>query len=112
MYFEHYRLPEAFAGFSREDYGVPVRYPVACHPQAWAAGTIPYLVETLLGLIPEAFDGRLRISRPVLPAFVDRLEVRQLRVGSSRVDLHFERTSQGSVAVEVLRMAGSLDVVV
>jgi hypothetical protein len=38
MYFEHYRLPEAFAGFCREDYGVPVRYPVACHPQAWLQG--------------------------------------------------------------------------
>ncbi len=112
MYFEHYRLPEVFAGFCREDYGVPVRYPVACHPQAWAAGTIPYLVETLLGLVPEAFDKRLRIVRPVLPGFVDRLELRQLRVGRARADLSFRRTSQGSVSVEVLHVTGSLDVVV
>ncbi len=112
MYFEHYRLPEVFAGFCREDYGVPVHYPVACHPQAWAAGAIPYLVETLLGLVPEAFDERLRIVRPVLPGFVDRLELRRLRVGSSRADLRFERTSQGSVSVEVLQVTGSLDVVV
>ena len=112
MYFEHYRLPEVFAGFCREDYGVPVHYPVACHPQAWAAGAIPYLVETLLGLVPEAFDERLRIVRPVLPGFVDRLELRRLRVGRGRVDLHFERTSQGSVSVEVLQVTGSLDVVV
>lgn len=112
MYFEHYRLPEVFAGFCREDYGVPVHYPVACHPQAWAAGAIPYLVETLLGLVPEAFDERLRIVRPVLPGFVDRLELRRLRVGSSRADLRFERTSQGGVSVEVLQVTGSLDVVV
>src|SRR5262249_17894609 len=53
MHFAHDRLPELFAGFARQDYDVPVRYPVACHPQAWAAGTVPYLLETSLGLMPE-----------------------------------------------------------
>src|SRR5262249_25899905 len=28
------RLPEVFSGFRRQDFGVPVRYAVACHPQA------------------------------------------------------------------------------
>jgi glycogen debranching enzyme len=46
MHFHHYRLPEVFAGFPRESYQVPVHYPVACHPQAWAAGTVPYLLST------------------------------------------------------------------
>lgn len=41
-HFEHERLPELFAGFTRAEYGVPVRYPVACHPQAWAAASVPY----------------------------------------------------------------------
>jgi len=36
--FEHQRLPECFAGYARAEYGTPVRYPVTCHPQAWAAG--------------------------------------------------------------------------
>jgi glycogen debranching enzyme len=53
-YFDNYRLPELFAGFSRDDYEVPVHYPVACHPQAWAAGSIPYMLESALGLVPEA----------------------------------------------------------
>lgn len=69
MYFEPSRLPELFAGFPRKDYEVPVRYPVACHPQAWAAGAIPYLLEIALGLTPEAFAQRLRIIRPVLLDF-------------------------------------------
>ncbi|TIO72646.1 MAG: amylo-alpha-1,6-glucosidase, partial [Mesorhizobium sp.] len=38
MHFRHHRLPEAMAGFQRNDFQVPVHYPVACHPQAWAAG--------------------------------------------------------------------------
>ena len=41
---EGYRLPELFAGFGRTEFETPVPYPVACQPQAWAAGAIPYLV--------------------------------------------------------------------
>ena len=33
-----YRLPEVFAGFSRDETGAPVEYPTASRPQAWAAG--------------------------------------------------------------------------
>jgi hypothetical protein len=90
----HYRLPELFAGFGREEYQVPVRYPVACHPQAWTAGSVPHLVEVLLGLTPEAYERRLRIIRPMLPDFVDRLEVHRLQVGSARVNLRFGRLSE------------------
>src|SRR5262249_27343509 len=32
--FPHGRLQEVFAGFRRDEYPEPVRYPVACHPQA------------------------------------------------------------------------------
>jgi len=112
MYFEHDRLPEAFSGFSRKEYGVPVPYPVACHPQAWAAGSLPYLLETCLGLHPEAFEHRLRIVRPVLPAFIGSLNMHRLRVGGARVDLRFERRRDGEVDVDVLKVDGRLDVVV
>lgn len=110
MNFEHYRLPEVFAGFHRRDYGVPVRYPVACHPQAWAAGTIPYLLTTMLGLEPAAFDQRLRIVRPRLPDFISWLEVRRLRVGRASADLRFERQTDGSISVKVLKTSGPLEV--
>jgi glycogen debranching enzyme len=112
MYSPDYRLPELFMGFPRSEYGVPVSYPVACRPQAWAAGAVPYLVRTLLGLTADAFEHRLRIIRPVLPDFVHHLEVRRLRVGEGSVDLRFERTANGKAAVEVLRLDGRLDVVV
>jgi hypothetical protein len=111
MYFAHYQLPELFAGFGRQEYGVPVRYPVACHPQAWAAGSVPYFIEVLLGLTPEAPERRLHVIRPILPDFIDRLEVHRLRVGSGRADLSFERISDG-VAVKVLKVEGPLDVII
>jgi glycogen debranching enzyme len=110
MYFESYRLPELFAGFGRGPHSVPVRYPVACHPQAWAAGGVPYLVTTLLGLQPDAFARRLRIVRPMLPDFIDRLHLRGLRVGAARADLSFTR-ADGRLAVAA-QVEGDLDVVV
>ena len=109
MHYHGYRLPEVFAGFRRRDFGVPVHYPVACHPQAWAAGAVPFMLERLLGLEPEAFDNRLRVVRPVLPDDVTRLELTGLRVGRGRVDLRFRRAS-GRTEVEVLRNDGNLDV--
>ncbi len=106
------RLPEVFCGYTRGHFDVPVHYPVACHPQAWAAGAAPFLLVSLLGLTPEAFDGRLRVVRPVLPNGVDRVDLRRLRVGEARVDLRFTREGDQGVAVAVVKQDGRLDVVV
>ncbi len=54
-YFEH-RLPEVFAGFPRSLTSVPVAFPTASRPQAWAAGTPLLLLTTLLGLRPGGTD--------------------------------------------------------
>jgi len=109
-HFAHHRLPEVFAGFRKSDYGMPVRYPVACHPQAWAAGAVPFLITTSLGFVPQAFAHRLRIVHPTLPDFLQNLEVHGLRVGSGRADLRFERTATGKVSVRVLKTEGQLDI--
>jgi glycogen debranching enzyme len=45
-----YRLPEALVGASRNEVEIPVPYPSACSPQAWAAGTPLLLITTLLGM--------------------------------------------------------------
>lgn len=111
MHFEGYQLPELFCGFSRHEYPVPVRYPVACHPQAWASASIPYLLQTILGLEPDAFAGRLHIVRPVLPDFLTYIELHSLQVGRARIDLRFEH-HEGKVTVDVMKLEGSLDVLV
>jgi glycogen debranching enzyme len=110
--FHAYRLPEVFAGFDKGQYGVPVHYPVACHPQAWAAGSVPYLLTALLGLEPDGFAKRLRVVRPVLPDGADELELRGLRVGAARADLRFERGGGPRATVRVLKVEGPLDIVV
>ena len=107
--FEHVRLPECFAGIERAAFEIPVRYPVACHPQAWAAGSIPHLLGVTLGLRPEALDGRLRIVRPHLPDFIRELEVRDLAVGEAEIDLDFHR-ADGPTEVVVRDVRGRLDV--
>lgn len=50
-HFEH-RLPEVFAGYPAAVTSVPVAFPTASRPQAWAAGTPLLLLTTLLDLRP------------------------------------------------------------
>jgi glycogen debranching enzyme len=70
-YFDH-RLPEAFAGASRDATKFPVEYPTACSPQAWASGAPLLLIRALLGL--ESSGGHLIVD-PAVPAAIGRLEV-------------------------------------
>jgi glycogen debranching enzyme len=111
--FDHYRLPELFAGFSRADYEAPVPYPVACSPQAWAAGTLPAMLTAGLGLLPDGLNRTLRIRRPSLPRHVERLALRGLEVAGASVDLLFERVAHRaeSVALTDVQVDGDLDVV-
>ena len=111
--FPHDRLPELFAGFERADHAAPVSYPVACHPQAWSAASVPYLIDRLLGLEPDGFQRRLRVVRPVMPAFVHEVELRGLTVAGAQADLRFERPSPTSpLQARVLEVRGDLEVVV
>ncbi len=49
------RLPELFCGFHRRpETSGPTLYPVACSPQAWAAGSVFMLVQACLGLTIDA----------------------------------------------------------
>lgn len=111
MHFEAFRLPELFSGYDRAKFSLPVHYPLACHPQAWAAGTIPYFLQIMLGLHPEGLENRLLVVRPILPDLIDHLSVTGLRVGKGRADLAFVRTEEG-IAAEVLRTEGDLEIVV
>jgi glycogen debranching enzyme len=106
--FPQQRLPECFAGFGRDEFEVPVRYPIACHPQAWAAGSMPHLLRSVLGLVPDAFEQRLRIVRPRLPEFLEHLSFEGLGLGKGRVDLEFHRTE--ATTTVTVRRAEDVDV--
>jgi glycogen debranching enzyme len=58
--FFDYRLPEAFAGYAREDTNFPVEYPTACSPQAWSAGAPLLFLRSMLGLEP--VSGKLLVD--------------------------------------------------
>ncbi len=107
--FPQQRLPECFAGFRKTAFGIPVRYPIACHPQAWAAGALPHLLTSILGLEPSAFDGRLRIVRPRLPPWISHLELRGLVVGRGTADIAFDAVA-GRTDVSIRRIEGDLDI--
>lgn len=103
--FDYYRLPELFCGTPRTAHHLPVRYPVACRPQAWAAGTFPFLLQAILGLVPNATENELIIVRPKLPHWLEEVEVRQLRVGKRAVDLFYHRY-RGQTRVSVTAKRG------
>ena len=84
--FFQYRLPEVFAGYERGATGFPVEYPTACSPQAWAAGAPLLFITTMLGLTP----GEV-VTDPVLPAGVDRIELRLAHVDAPRTEARASR---------------------
>ena len=98
--FRDYRLPELYCGYPKsESPQQPIRYPVACSPQAWAAGALPYAVCNLLGLRPDATAARLSIVQPALPRLLEWVQLGNLRVGRARIDIRWERAARGRVDV-------------
>jgi glycogen debranching enzyme len=71
-YFD-YRLPEVFAGFPRGQTRMPVVYPTASRPQAWAAGTPILLLQIVLGLRPDPARRALEVDVDELPAWTEGL---------------------------------------
>jgi len=105
------RMPELFCGFTRTPGLGPTRYPVACSPQAWAAGVPFHLLSAMLGLSPDARDNRLNLINPVLPSWLDWVEIRDLRLRDSSLDFVVSRGSQ-TAAVELLSRRGDAELVV
>ncbi len=102
------RLPELFCGFPRRPGEGPTLYPVACSPQAWAAGAVFFLVEACLGLSVHAARRLVRLERPWLPDGIEELTVRDLPVGDARVDLRVTRRGE-VIGPEVLRRDGEVE---
>lgn len=108
-YMDLRRLPELFCGFRREKRRGPTLYPVACAPQAWASATPFTLLEAALGLEFDVARGEIRLRNPHLPAFLNEVILRDLRLGESGVDLRVSRHGD-DVALEVLRTRGQIQV--
>jgi len=102
------RLPELFCGFVRETGEPPIAYPVACLPQAWAAGSVFLMMQSVLGLSIDAAEGLVEVNNPALPAGLDRLSITRLKVGDGVIDLHFQRLN-GHVVVMPRERSGAVN---
>lgn len=92
-HFENNRLPELYCGYEAER-GRPVRYPVACSPQAWAAGTPLVFMTSMLGIRLD-YAAKKVFLQPSLPAGMNRLAVSHLRIGDGILDVRVERDGNG-----------------
>jgi glycogen debranching enzyme len=105
-----HRLPELICGFPRRNREYPTLYPVACAPQAWAAGAVFLLLAATLGVHVDASTRRLSFSRGRLPDTIDWLRLTDLAIGDAHVDLRLERHPH-DVGVTVLRREGHVEIV-
>ncbi|TMK23252.1 MAG: amylo-alpha-1,6-glucosidase [Actinobacteria bacterium] len=110
-YFPAGRFPELFCGFPREEVPVPVEYPVACRPQAWATGATLLMVRSYGGISADAPNRTLYIVRPTLPFWLARSDIIGLCVGEARVDLAIQ-SHDGATGCQVLRKDGELEVLI
>ncbi|MCI0676889.1 MAG: amylo-alpha-1,6-glucosidase [Phycisphaerales bacterium] len=110
-FLELHRLPELCCGFRRRPGKGPTLYPVACSPQAWAAGAVFMMLGACLGLTLNGPRRQVHIHQPRLPRGVDELRINSLRIGAASVDLLFH-AERSDVGVLVVRKDGQIDVVV
>jgi glycogen debranching enzyme len=109
LYFDLHRMPELFCGFPQDPGEGPVRYPVACAPQAWAAASVFLLLQACLGLEVSGPQGYVSFTRPRLPASLGELRIHNLEVAGATVDLLLLR-HENDVGVNVLRREGDLQI--
>ncbi|HTL55950.1 MAG TPA: amylo-alpha-1,6-glucosidase [Candidatus Limnocylindrales bacterium] len=111
MFMDLNRLPELYCGFTRRRGEGPTLYPVACNPQCWSSAAVFYLVQACLGLRFETSAERIFLDNPQLPECLDRLEITNLKVGGSVVDISVIRHA-ADVGVNVRHRTGKVEVVV
>ena len=110
-YMDLRRLPELYCGFQRGRERGPTLYPVACSPQAWAAGTPLLLLQSSLGLEVNPDRHEILLHKPQLPSFLDEVTLHNLHIGKSAIDLRLRRHG-ADVSLQALRNDGQIKVAV
>jgi glycogen debranching enzyme len=108
-FFDGSRLPELFCGFRRRPGKPPTRYPVACSPQAWSAGSVFLTLQACLGLSINATRGQITFRHPMLPNWLEQVYIQDLKVGAASVDLVLHRYPE-TVGLNVQRRRGNVEV--
>jgi hypothetical protein len=80
-------------------------YPVACAPQAWAAGSTLLLLQACLGMCVSAQKKEVWFKRPTLPHMLREVRIENLRLGDSNVTIAVRRNDHG-VSIEASHEGG------
>jgi glycogen debranching enzyme len=105
-----HRMPELFCGFARMPGEPPTQYPVACAPQAWAAGAVFLLQSSCLGISIDGPRRRVVFAHSVLPDFLGRVEIEGLEVAGGTLDVTLHR-HRSDVGIDVVRRSGDVEVI-
>ena len=106
-----HRLPELYCGFKKREDLKPILYPLACAPQSWAAASVYLLLQATLGMSSDATRNQIRFTHPVLPSFLEEVQIRNITLGTSTLDLLLKKY-RGDVTVSVVRKEGPVEVVI
>lgn len=101
------RLPELFCGFPRRRRQGPTSYPVACSPQAWAAGTLFAMIQAACGIAIRAEANEVELDLPSLPPTINGLELTDLPVNGGTVSLALARAGDDVTVGVPKRTAGT-----
>jgi glycogen debranching enzyme len=105
------RMPELFCGFhKRNDTSGPTLYPVACAPQAWAAGSLFLLLRACLGLEVRAQERQIRLSNPSLPPTLNEIRIDNLKLLDGSADLVIRREGT-AIGLDVVRKQGNIEII-
>jgi glycogen debranching enzyme len=105
------RLPELLCGFMQRPEEAPTLYPVACSPQAWAAGSVFLLLQACLGLSVRGHPAQLCFSHPCLPDFLKEVRIEKLKIGQACLDISIRRYRE-DVGIHILQREGEVEIVV
>jgi len=108
QYFAYQRLPELFCGFERRSSHVPVDYPAASAPQAWASGSSMLMLSTMLGLKANAGDKTITLN-PQIPSGAYRIHLAGLKIGDSYISFEIFK-EKGEIALNVTENPGNFKV--
>jgi glycogen debranching enzyme len=106
--FEDNRLPELFCGYGSNQEETIVPYPVACSPQAWAAGTPFALAHALLGIQVDSLKKVIRLN-PTLPENMNWMKFTGIHAGNGMLDLMIKRET-GGITVEITKNTSELEI--
>lgn len=89
-YFVSQQLPELYAGIEASATDFPVQYLGANVPQDWAAGSVFFLLQSILGVRPDAPNKAFYVD-PKLPDWLPQIGLSDVRIGQHVLDIKFQR---------------------